>query len=167
MAAGVGPGLHWEEVEGVGRCSGRWGQLMQTAVRQKLAVYGDCWLLASLMVKYAELVCRAGLCKGNYSQCVSADNSLCFYSLLLPSSIHLSFASLGRVKPKWGLWAVPHEAEEPIFPIVPFLMRRILSRREVPSWPWTMPACRMGWWNCLPSLFMWLFSIAIAVPWCC
>lgn len=66
--------------------------------------------------------------------CLLIIASAYIFLLLVRLIRHLSFASLGGVKPKWDLWAVPLKAGEAGFSYFFFLARGTLSRREVPSW---------------------------------
>lgn len=71
----------------------------------------------------------------HHSCCVSANNSLCFFTLFLDTSMHINVAGLGRVKLKQNLLhAVSQEAGEAGHsPALPFLVRGTLSSWQVPS----------------------------------
>lgn len=66
--------------------------------------------------------------------CVFANNSLCFSSLFLAGSTHLSFAGLGGVKRKRNLHAVSQEAVETGHSTHSFRVRGTISGWGVPSW---------------------------------
>ena len=89
----------------------------------------------------------------NHSCCMSAN--LCFSYLFLASSIHLSFARLGGMKPKRALHAVPPRGWKRWLLTLPFLSwweklfvpGKLLGTEEC----WLGDRTMQAKWSCLPS----------------